>query len=412
MVDTLLNVSEEYQVLRKENPIACGEWLLRFTERGLSQAQIARKLGANRQVIGRYIRMALWPTDFKELISRYRNKISNTDIYRAASSPKNEQLLKKSIERKEDNKKTIHPKDIAAEPPTLSVIHEHPPQGNDEGLISDNVSGVSGSKKECITQEAINDVSDSAKGIGEKILRESFCPHEPAYPTPGMGIPPPPALPPQNQSEDDISKSWLKIARYISQPSVAFLILSITALSGYLIHQGILFFSTVDNNNVSAISSAVVSELLPLVCAACFALSVSRMRRFLSGLLLTGSIIGLSLFMHAALSQKQADTSTNVIHLQKQRDSILLSIDNLNESISALPSNFVSKKQDIIRQVDAKQLSLAQLDARIAQATKKATSAGNVLLSYGVWLRIAAMILNAILAHALFIGFKCKELKH
>ena len=284
-------------------------------------------------------------------------------MFRAASSPKNEEVLKQTIQEQRQKEKAV--------------------------------------------QEARTTTEQTS--LGEHILRESFAQYDTSRRTPPIERrfvepPPPPELPRQPKDDgENISSAWIMIGRYISQPSIVFLLLSILALSAYLIHQGILFFSTVDNDNVSAISSAVVSELLPLLCAACFALSVSKMQRFLSGLLLTGSIIGLSLFMHAALSQKQVDTSANVSHLEKQRENILLSIETLNAAAAALPSNFVSKKQDIIQQIDVKQASLSNLDTNIARAISDASSASNVLLSYGVWLRIAAMILNAILAHALFV---------
>jgi predicted transcriptional regulator len=335
MAETLLDVSSRYQDLRRENPIACGEWLRELLkEQGLSQTQIAKQLGANRQIVGRYLRMAQWNKELKELISKCQRKISNTDLLKAASSPKNERMFREQVE-------------------------QHTKQTN----------------------------------------------HQPVGPITCDVLPKPAERPAQPVAEDKKHSnelSWSQLCRYIGQPATVFLLLSTAALSAYLIHQGIIFFSAFDRDDTSVISSSVVSELVPLLSAACFALCANRLQQMLSGILLVCSICCLAFFMQVSLAQRHIDTSKQVSHLEVERESISLMIDTLGKSASSLPDNFISRKRSIIEQIDAKRIDLAGINARIARATEQVGSSENISLSYGVWLRIAAMILNAILAHALF----------
>ena len=69
------------------------------------------------------------------------------------------------------------------------------------------------------------------------------------------------------------------------------------------------------------------------------------------------------------------------------------------------------KSENIFRQIDIKQASLASINADIKDISAKLSGAEKVSLSYGIWLRFAAMILNAMLAHALFAGLRKKAYK-
>jgi len=333
MSDILVDISQQYHLLRRKNPIACGEWLLNLSNQGLSQKQIAERLGANRQIIGRYLRMANWNHELKKLISQYRGQLSNTDLLKAASSPKNESMLREQIER--CAKKGSGDEHEVASPNKFEWQEE---------------------------KEAFLDVETHQK---EEL-------------------------------------TWRILFAFIVQPTSVFLLLSIGALSGYLIHQGIIFFTSVDADNISVVASATVSEMVPLLSAACFALSRSRMRKLISLALLVCSIGGLAFFMHASLTQRHIDTSSKVSSLEKERDGILRTIDTLNESAESLPGNFISRKQNVINLISGQRVALEKIHEAIANVSNEISSPTNTILLYGSWLRIAVMLLNAIFVHALF----------
>lgn len=333
MAEIFPDTSKNYHFLRKSNPVACGEWLLKLKKQGVSQTQIAERLGANRQMIGRYLRMAHWSNELKTLVFNNREDVSNTKLLRAASSPRSERELHEQIKRK-------------------AKVNEPSVDRRDEG-------------------KSVGKNEEERNHVGEKLSFQKPL-------------------------------TWTVLGRFVSQPTTIVLFLTISILGTYLVHQGVIFFMSIDTDNVSAISSAIISELIPLISAACFALSENKIRRGLSVLLLICSIIGLAGFMHSSLAQRQVDTSSRILALEKERKTVLRTMDTLNETAASLPNKFISRKQSIIEDIYKRQKGLEVINAGIADTTNHLSSSSNILLTYGVWLRIAAMILNAILAHVLF----------
>lgn len=275
---------EEFRALQKQNPASCGDWLRGLQKQHkLNQTQLAERLKANRQVIGRYLKAT---------------------------------KAKKSCH-------SVSRKDHA---PAVSA-HGSEPSGPAQSL------------------------------------------------------------------------TWLGVFKNIIKPAPFFCLLAIAGFTSYLIQQGILFFEMVEADNQSIISSAILAEAIPLISAACFALSFKKSHKILLGIIFGGSIVGMGFFMHASIGQQmtaQSDVSKQT-HLEKRV--LNSSLTALSESLSALPENYVSKRQELIQQINFQRAELGKLDTQTGTLGQAISLTSNAAFTFGVWLRVAAMLLNALLVH-------------
>ena len=175
--------------------------------------------------------------------------------------------------------------------------------------------------------------------------------------------------------------------------------------------QSILFFSDVEENLLSIWSSAAVSELIPLISAGCIALSSSKCHRFISSLILTITIVGLGLFMFTSLSGRITKNTDSFARIKNEQTILLGAISELKNNLAGLPEEFVTKRQHILMDLDSKRLELSTLNKSLSAIEKNKNGITNIQITYSVWIRIAAMLLNAFLVHIFFSGFRQNKIE-
>lgn len=314
-----LSQYQSFKTLQRTSPIKCGEYLCEIAAEGLTQSQIAERVGSDRHTVGRYLKIGRWDDEVKELAGH--ENISKTSIIRAASRPWDKGQLIQYLTK---------------------------------GEISQPA-----------TQKA-----------------------------------PEPAQTPTECTESEIS--WRYLRHFVSSPGNVSLLLCIFSFSGYLLHQGYLFFSAVDSNFASALSSAFFSEAIPVVSAACLAMSVKWSHKALTGTIMMATIIGVGVFMHASIHNQSISKSEGSTRYEAEKDALNGSILAISESINALPSSYATKRQQLAEQLNRQRAELSAVHANITQAVDQTQSRSQIPLSYGAWIRIAAMLLNAFLVHQFF----------
>lgn len=201
--------------------------------------------------------------------------------------------------------------------------------------------------------------------------------------------------------------SWMDLLRIFTSPVSVSLLICIAGMTSYLIYQGLLFFSFVEINTLSATTNAIVSEVIPILSAACLTLCTHRMHKLAAGLILIVTIIGLSLFMHTSIAGHMTKQSSQFSRLNTDRNISLETIQTLNTAFKALPDTFLTKKQQIMRQIQAERDNLGFLNQRLNNIETSQSNIDPLSLSYSVWLRIAAMLMNTLLVHLFFSRMAC-----
>ena len=191
------------------------------------------------------------------------------------------------------------------------------------------------------------------------------------------------------------SLTWIGLFKTLTTPQTFFCLLAITGLTSYLIQQGMIFFAHVESTQNSLVSNAILAEAISLISAAFFAISIRKSHKFLLGIILTGSIIGMGCFMHASIGQQMITQSTISKQTQLEQKILNSSLTALSQSLNSLPANYVSKRQELIRQLDFQRAELNKLDLKPGSISLTTSAT----FTFSVWLRVAAMLLNALLVH-------------
>lgn len=350
------NDVDTYQKMRSAHPIKYGEYLCELHERGLSQKDIAESLKTNRQLVGRYQRIGRWDGEIKTFLEGNRQFISNTAILNAAMSPKSKDELL------EEFKKLV---------------------GNTSGPRT--VDTHMGKLKQFPTLPAFSEISARLSSLEQRF--ESLAA------TSELSV--------KSKKE---RLPWVDLFFQLTRPESMFLLICITGLSSYLIHQGLLFFSAIDHDSASSLSSAIVSETIPLLSAACLALSTQRSRKIIAMIILGATIAGLGFFMHTSLADRMTKQSGYFTRLNTDREIILSTVEALRASMASLPETYITKRQSLASQISNEQAKLSEVNAFLGKVEVQRANINIVSLFYSVWLRIAAMILNAFLVHLFFVG--------
>lgn len=269
-------------------------------------------------------------------------------------------------------------------------------------------------KNETVSQNVIHLVKDSRKSsvknsfCGSQKMAMSQSPSQFINETENLKTSP---LTKQNCTDNtnitgSILKPWIGILLTVIHPAGLCLFASVVGLTTYLFYQGVWLFNQVETDSSAALNSAIVSEAIPIICAGIFALNTRVLTRIVSGLLVFGSVLGLGAFMYGGILGHSLTQSHQYISLQKERASILATVDSLTTSLNMLPENFVSRRQDLAKEIRQERKELAQNTSALSQLKASGFSNANAILAYSVWMRVAAMLLNAFLIHLLFLRIK------
>ncbi len=409
-----LGDSNTYQYLRND-PIKYGEEVWRLQAEGLSQKQIAEAHSCHYQMVGRYQKIGKWPDEIKALIRLHRTKFTNTKILSLASRRLSEEELsaeiKSMIGGQGDGVKTfptvngfnelvlkheaIEQRLMALESILLKieerqiepkVLEEKPTHNQSNSLDRTAPSHLEGGTHAAIEQRLMALESNLLVPVerqGWPIASEEKPIH--------------------NQSTH---LDWSTLWHLSTTPGMVLLMICITALTSYLVYQGIIFFSAIDSNPLSAISSAAFSEFIPMITACCFAMLTKNTHRVIAFTMLMTSIVGLGVFMHGSLATHMIQSSGRFERLTKARELVLASIAAHSDSFNALPKTHISRREDIDAKIIADRESLAKIDDELKSMESSGDGfAKTTNLGYSVWIRVAAMLLNAYLLHIFFSAF-------
>lgn len=209
---------------------------------------------------------------------------------------------------------------------------------------------------------------------------------------------------PQVVEDAQSETSWVDVFRILIKPASMMLLIVIPVLTAYLVNQGGIFFAAIDP--ISARSNAVISELIPFLAAASFALTSKFSQKIIAASLLLVSIVGMGLFMHKSLADEITQGSGAYERLSKSREFQLASINSQTSTLLSLPESFFTKRQAIEDKIRHEREKLAEMDHQLNTLEAGAASSTSLSISYSVWLRVAAMILNAYLVHLFFSLFR------
>ncbi|MCB9229672.1 MAG: hypothetical protein H6618_08685 [Deltaproteobacteria bacterium] len=356
-----------YQKLRITNPVKYGEELARLCDEGHTQKEIAEYLSCNRQMVGRYQRIGKWPANIKEIIQLNRESITNTKILNLASRSLSDSELLTEI---------------------TSMVGRQ--QSDGEVKAFPTVTGF-------------NELISKLEAIENRLIAlEGQCPGE-------ISATGTTQIPDEECAQVSCNLSWRALLNTAMKPASALLVICITFLTAYLIYQGVVFFSAIDPVPLSAISSAIVSELIPFLSAACFALAVKSSHRVIALAMLLTSILGLGIFMHSSLSSQMTLGSGRYERLAENRRLTVAAIGAHLSALEKIPETYITKRQELMAGIGAERQNLASIDHNISLLENSGGDFHNTGLGYAVWIRIAAMLLNAYLIHLFFIGFRKKN---
>ena len=94
--------------------------------------------------------------------------------------------------------------------------------------------------------------------------------------------------------------------------------------------------------------------------------------------------------------------SSHFSRLDTDRNISLDSIQTLTAAVKVLPDTFLSKKQQLLGQIQTERDKLGALNERLNSIESSQSSIDPIALSYSVWLRLAAMLMNTLLVHLFF----------
>jgi hypothetical protein len=103
-------------------------------------------------------------------------------------------------------------------------------------------------------------------------------------------------------------------------------------------------------------------------------------------------------FIHASIGHQMIQQSTISKQTQLERQALNLSLMALSGGLKALPAKHVTKRQELVKQMNFQRAELNGLKIETASMGQAISLTSNAAFSFGVWLRVAAMLLKSICA--------------
>lgn len=354
---------DTYHKMRSDEPVKYGEYLCELSDKGLSQKEIAELLKTNRQLVGRYQRIGKWPNEVKTFIEGHRKFISNTAILNASMSPSSTESLLEAFKK------------LATDP-------------KKQDFLAENMGELRTLPTATAFSAALVRLSEIEQQLADmQELANSRHVHL------------------DESNTDSDTWSWRAIFERLLQPGTFLLLICIMGITSYLIHQGAIFFSVIEPDYATSVSSAVMSEVIPLLSTVCLVLSRERLRKMIAATILMVTIVGLGFFMYTSLADRMAKQSGSFVRLAEDRSVLLSTIGALQASMEALPENLVTKRQQLAEQITKEQTKLSGSTSALTRSEVQRVDINSVGLTYSVWLRVAAMALNAFLVHLFLSQF-------
>lgn len=197
---------------------------------------------------------------------------------------------------------------------------------------------------------------------------------------------------------------------------IAGLLSMIVGVTSYLVYQNYEFFSAIIKSNqtltlvgyqlsIPALLNSIVAELILLTSAA-YTSSKKLPTKLLAWILMVGMICGLGVFMHASIDNDLTGNSDHVQSLKQQKKDAVNAKEGYDAEKNALdPLKWKSRREALQTKINTERDNIVALDKRIAEAKEVSSSNLTAIILYNSILRVAAMIINALLAHTLISRF-------
>lgn len=204
----------------------------------------------------------------------------------------------------------------------------------------------------------------------------------------------------------EVKNQWEEIEKKILRPDTILNFTISAALTSYLIYQNTIFMSAVESNYISAVSSSIISELLPIACSASIVFTQNRAAKLFLSVVMVISIVGISTFFESGISSSNISNSNSYKAMIEEKDSILNEIKVLTSQFESTPDSYQTKKSSIANDIKLANKRLSLSNSNIVKAESGPSGKGGAL--YMIWIRICSVIVNCYIIHSLFSIFKKK----
>jgi hypothetical protein len=207
-------------------------------------------------------------------------------------------------------------------------------------------------------------------------------------------------------------KTNLMYKLFLNSIKVAGLLAMIAGVTSYLVYQNYDFFNAIIKSNqtlygisIPALLNSIVAELILLTSAA-YTTSRKLQIKILAWTLMLGMIGGLGVFMHASINNDLTGNTDFVQSLKQQRKDAISAKEGYDAEKSALdPLKWKSRRELLQTKINVERSNIETLDKKIAEAKEVTTGNLQSIIIYNTILRLAAMVINALLAHTLISRF-------
>jgi hypothetical protein len=197
------------------------------------------------------------------------------------------------------------------------------------------------------------------------------------------------------QSADPVSK-WEQL---FANPIFYAYLAPISTLVSYCGYQGYLFLSLSLTRN-DAISSAVIAELVMVICSVYIPMLRGLAKGALLALFLAGGV-GVTLYVESCISAHALSAASASHAIEENRTALKSLIADMDRILADTAPEQLAKRNALISRKTTAISDLAQLSKPSSQSS---TPLGSGMVWYNVWIRIAAMLCCALLLHR-FVRF-------
>ncbi len=197
------------------------------------------------------------------------------------------------------------------------------------------------------------------------------------------------------QSLSSSNNSWVKLFYNAVSPEVVIPGVCLAVLSSYLVFQ-------YSNTPQGEISTGIVIEALGIIYATIATIAQSRMVKVISASAILATIFYTSVILHGGLKTSASKNDDHAQSLISQRNSLQNIVTSKTKMAEELPSGYVSKKQQIMNDVNKDIEGINKLNTDLNDI--KLASSGDVFA--GLIIRVLAMLANAYMVHLVVMGIR------
>ena len=173
---------------------------------------------------------------------------------------------------------------------------------------------------------------------------------------------------------------------------------TILLFSVFLVWQGAVFFMKQGYSQEEAWTVSIFGELLLIVSSGLIFYAETQRTKQVFTVICSLSIILLGAFLHSGVKKSLVEANPEYQRVQSEYSLTKSSIAELKKDKEAQPQSYKTKRNAIQETIESKLKDLKEYSQKLSHFESMSMSLGEY---YIAWIRIALMILNAYLVHAL-----------